>query len=173
MNFIDLSVIIVTSFFLLRGLFRGFVLELTILIGLIAGYLISITYYDYLSIFVLKANFPQIPDSVADVISFAVLFIGINIGLRFAAGVVTKTLKFAMLNWLNKLLGAVFGTLKAFLIMGIIVFIINLIPFSGTFLDKAGKKESVFYPALELIGPELYKYITESRDLNLEDALRK
>ena len=51
MNFIDLIVIIVTSFFLLRGLFRGFILELTIVIGLIAGYLISITYYDYLSVF--------------------------------------------------------------------------------------------------------------------------
>jgi len=58
MNFIDLIVIIVTSFFLLRGLFRGFILELTIVIGLIAGYLISITYYDYLSVFIIKANFP-------------------------------------------------------------------------------------------------------------------
>jgi len=165
MNFIDLIVIIVTSFFLLRGLFRGFILELTIVIGLIVGYLISITYYDYLSIFVLKELLPQIPDSVADVISFAVIFIGINIGLRLAAGIITKTLKFAMLNWVNRLLGAVFGTIKALLILGITVFIINLIPLSGAFLEKAGKNESVFYPVLELIGPELYKYITESRDL--------
>ena len=167
MNFIDLIVIIVTSFFLLRGLFRGFILELTIVIGLIAGYLISITYYDYLSVFIIKAYFPQIPDSIADVISFAILFIGINIGLRLAAGVITKTLKFAMLNWVNRLLGAVFGTIKAFLILGITVFIINLIPLSGTFMEKAGKNESVFYPILELIGPELYKYITESRELNI------
>ena len=165
MNFIDLIVIIVTSFFLLRGLFRGFILELTIVIGLIVGYLISITYYDYLSIFVLKELLPQIPGSVADVISFAVIFIGINIGLRLAAVIITKTLKFAMLNWVNRLLGAVFGTIKALLILGITVFVINLIPLSGTFLEKAGKNESVFYPVLELIGPELYKYITESRDL--------
>jgi len=115
MNFIDLIVIIVTSFFLLRGLFRGFILELTIVIGLVAGYLISITYYDYLSVFIIKANFPQIPSSVADVISFAVIFITLNIGLRLVAGIVTKTLKFAMLNWLNKLLGAVFGTVKPYI----------------------------------------------------------
>jgi len=165
MNFIDLIVIIVTSFFLLRGLFRGFILELTIVIGLVAGYLISITYYDYLSVFIIKANFPQIPSSVADVISFAVIFITLNIGLRLVAGIVTKTLKFAMLNWLNKLLGAVFGTVKALLILGITVFIINLIPLSGALLEKAGKNESVFYPILELIGPELYEYINESRDL--------
>ena len=73
MNFIDLIVIIITSFFLLRGLFRGFILELTIVIGLIAGYLIAISYYDYLSIFVFKEYFPQIPDSISNIISFAVM----------------------------------------------------------------------------------------------------
>jgi membrane protein required for colicin V production len=165
MNFIDLIVIIITSFFLLRGLFRGFVLELTIVIGLIVGYLIAISYYDYLSLFVFKAYFPQIPDSVSSIISFAIIFIAINIGLRLAASAISKTLKFIMLGWLNRLLGAIFGTIKAVLIMGIAVFLINLIPFSGTFMEKAGKNESVFYPVLELIGPELYNYIQESRDI--------
>jgi len=165
MNFIDLIVIIATSFFLLRGLFRGFILELTIVIGLIAGYLIAISYYDLLCIIVFKEYFPQIPDSVSNVISFAVIFIVINIGLRLAAGIITKTLKFAMLNWLNRLLGALFGTIKALLILGITAFLLNLIPLSDTFLEKAGKNESIFYPLLELIGPELYNYIQESREL--------
>lgn len=165
MNFIDLIVIIITSFFLLRGLFRGFVLELTIVIGLIVGYLIAISYYDYLSFFVFKTYFPQIPDSIASIISFALIFIAINIGLRLAASAITKTLKFVMLGWLNRLLGAIFGTIKAVVIMGIAVFLLNLIPFSDTFLQKAGKNESVFYPLLELIGPELYNYIQESRDI--------
>lgn len=165
MNFIDLIVIIVTSFFLLRGLFRGFILELTIVIGLIVGYLIAISYYDYLSIFVFKQYFPQLPDSISNVISFAIIFISLNIGLRLLAGIVNKTLKFAMLNWVNRLLGAVFGTIKALLILGISVFLLNLIPFSNTFLEKAGKNESIFYPMLDLIGPELYKYIQDSREL--------
>lgn len=167
MNFIDLIVIIIISFFLLRGLFRGFILELTIVLGLIVGYLIAISYYDYLVVFVIKQFFPQIPDSIANIISFSILFIGINVGLRLVAGILTKTLKFVMLGWLNRLLGAFFGTLKAVLILGITVFVINLIPFSDSFMEKAGKNESVFYPLLELIGPELYNYITESRDLNL------
>ena len=167
MNFIDLIVIIATLFFLLRGLFRGFILELTIVLGLIVGYLIAISYYDYLVIFVIKQFFPQLPDSIANIISFSILFIGINVGLRIAAGIITKTLKFVMLGWLNSLLGAFFGTVKAVLILGIIVFIINLVPFSDTFMEKAGKNESVFYPLLELIGPELYNYIQESRDLKL------
>jgi membrane protein required for colicin V production len=164
MNFIDLIVIIVTSFFLLRGLFRGFILELTIVIGLIAGYLIAINYYNLLSIIVLETYFPQIPETISHIISFAIIFIIINIALRLVSGLITKTLKFAMLNWLNRLLGAVFGTIKALLILGITAFLLNLIPFSGTFLEKAGKNESLFYPLLELIGPELYNYIQETGD---------
>ena len=84
------------------------------------------------------------------------------------ANIITKTLKFAMLGWLNRLLGATFGLIKSTIILGILVFLINLIPFSSTFMDKAGKSESFFYPLLEMIGPELYKH---AQDVNPEDLI--
>lgn len=166
MNSLDLVIIIVTSFFLIRGLFRGFILELTIVIGIIAGYLIALNFHALCAVW-LTNIFNQIPGSIAQIISFSVIFIAVNIVLRVVAGIITKTLKFAMLGWLNRLLGAVFGIIKSTLILGIIVFLINLIPFSDTFMEKAGKKDSVFYPILELIGPELYKQVQNTNTKNL------
>jgi membrane protein required for colicin V production len=118
---------------------------------------------------VLKSYFPQLPASVAQIISFTVIFIVINIALRLIANVITKTLKFAMLGWLNRLFGATFGLIKSAIILGIAVFLINLIPFSEIFMEKAGKNESFFYPILEMIGPELYKQVG---DANPEELLK-
>ncbi len=168
MNSIDLIVIIVTSFFLLRGLFRGFILELTIVVGLIAGYILAASYHDLIAA-ILFEYFPQLPESAANIISFAVIFITVNIVLRIVAGIITKTIKFAMLGWLNRMLGALFGTIKSVVILSIMVFILNLIPFSESFLNKAGKDESFFFPMLETIGPEIYKQVEHTNPKKLLD----
>ncbi len=168
MNSIDLVVIIVTSFFLLRGLFRGFILELTIVVGLIAGYILAASYHDLVAAILLE-YFPQLPESAANIISFAVIFITVNIVLRIVAGIITKTLKFAMLGWLNRMLGALFGAIKSVVILSITVFILNLIPFSESFLKKAGKNESLFFPMLETIGPEIYKQVEHTNPKKLLD----
>ena len=169
MNSIDLVVIIVTSFFLLRGLFRGFILELTIVVGLFVGYILAASYHELIS-GILTSYFLQLPESAADIISFALIFITINIILRIVAGIITKTLKFAMLGWLNRMLGAVFGTIKSVIILSITIFIFNLIPFSELFLQKAGKNESFFFPLLEMIGPELYKQVEHTNAKKLLDG---
>ena len=64
-----------------------------------------------------------------------------------------------MLGWLNRLLGGLFGLLKSLLIMGIAVFLLNLIPFSSSFVEKAGTDNSILFPILKTIGPELYKEV--------------
>lgn len=161
MNSIDLFVIIVTAFFLVRGLFRGFILELTIVIGLFSGYILAASYHDLLSA-ILIGYFTQLPESAADIISFAAIFILVNIVLRIVAGIITKTLKFAMLGWLNRLLGAIFGSIKSLIILSIAVFILNLIPFSDSLLQKIGKEDSFFFPLLEMVGPELYKQVEKT-----------
>jgi len=168
MNSIDLVVIIATSYFLLRGLFRGFILELTIVIGLIAGYLAAISFLSIVSE-TLLLYFPQLPVSAAKIICFSLIFILVNLGLRLAANIITKTLKFAMLGWLNRLLGALFGLIKSLIILVMVVFLINLVPFSKIFLEKAGQDESYFYPFLEMMGPELYKHV---QNVKIDDFLK-
>jgi membrane protein required for colicin V production len=81
--------------------------------------------------------------------------------LRFIANAVTKTLKFAMLGWLNRLLGGLLGFTKSILILSILVFLISLIPLSFTFMKTIGIEESILFPILKSLGPELYKQIQQ------------
>lgn len=158
MNSIDIFILIFIAFFFTRGLFRGFVIELTALIGLVLGYFIAISYVGIISTFVLT-QFPDLPASAVKIIGFAVLFIATNIVLKLVAQMVTKTLKFAMLGWLNRWLGGVFALIKSVIILCIIVLIIDFLPFSETALKNEEVQGSQLYPFLDALGPELYRQI--------------
>jgi uncharacterized membrane protein required for colicin V production len=71
----------------------------------------------------------------------------------------SKTLKIAMLGWLNRLLGGILGLFKIIIILSILVFILDLIPFSSILLDQIEVQNSYLYPILELLGPRLYEEI--------------
>jgi len=158
MNSLDLFILIVISLFFIRGVFRGLVLELVSVAGLIFGYLIAITYVDFFSTLLIK-YFPILPKSASTIISFIALFIVINIVLRFIGNILTRTLKFAMLGWLNRILGGFFGLLKGILVLSILVFLLSFIPFSSEFIEKTGAKESIVFPLLKALGPQLYEQI--------------
>ena len=158
MNSVDVVILVIILLFTIRGLFRGFILELSTLIGLVIGYLAAITYIGFLSA-LLQSLIPSAPVSVLNIISFSLIFIGINILLKIAANLTTKTLKFAMLGWLNRLLGGLFGFVKSILILSIAVFLISLIPQSGEMFANSGLQESILFPMLKLLGPELYEQI--------------
>ena len=64
-----------------------------------------------------------------------------------------------MLGWLNRLLGGLLGMLKSIIIMSILVFIIDLIPFSSSLLEQVEVQTSELYPLLNTLGPQLYAEI--------------
>ncbi len=158
MNSIDIFIIIFIAFFFTRGLFRGFIIELTSLLGLIIGYFIAISYVGLITLFVLT-HFPDLPASAVKIVGFSLLFIATNIVLKLVAQMVTKTLKFAMLGWLNRWLGGLFALLKSVIILCIVVLIIDFLPFSESALQNEEIKSSQLFPLLNMLGPELYRHI--------------
>jgi membrane protein required for colicin V production len=158
MNSLDTAILLIAALFFIRGIFRGFVFELVTVVGLILGYVISITYLSLLAGYILSF-FPSAPESIVNLVSFFVLFVGTNLLLRMVANIVTKTLKIAMLGWLNRLLGGILGMLKSIIIMSILVFVIDLIPFSSVLLEQVEVQTSELYPILNALGPRLYDEI--------------
>jgi membrane protein required for colicin V production len=129
MNSLDIGILLIAALFFIRGIFRGFVFELVTVVGLILGYIISITYLSLLSGYFLSF-FPTAPASIVN-----------------------------LLGWLNRLLGGLLGILKSIIIMSILVFIIDLIPFSSILLEQVEVQTSELYPVLDALGPRLYTEI--------------
>ena len=54
MNSLDIAILSIALIFFIRGIFRGFIFELVTVLGLILGYIISITYLSLVAGYILS-----------------------------------------------------------------------------------------------------------------------
>jgi membrane protein required for colicin V production len=161
MNFIDIIIILITSYFVIRGIFRGFINELAVVLGFVFGYLLIITYSGLFSD-LLSVYLPKIPRIVINIISLVSIFILTNLAIKLVAKLATTFLSFIMLGWLNRLLGAFFGFIKIVIIMSFFIFLMELLsPFSAGILRSIGKEDSILYAVLNCIATEVFNQIKD------------
>ncbi len=125
MSIVDLVIIAILIAFAGMGAWRGFVIEIGQIIGLAGGIIVANKTHTILAtMFESSIANPQ----VRLVVAYLSIFLVITILVAFMAKAVSKMFEFLMLNWLNRLLGAVFGIVKGFLIVSVVIFAIDMLP---------------------------------------------
>ena len=158
MNYLDFVLIIIIFLITIRGIFRGLITELAVLVALILGFFITITYLPF-GVQVVAKYFPDIPEFVIRIVIFILLFLGVNIAVRLAGSTLTKIAKVTFLQPVNKVAGGIFAFLKITIIISIILMLFDFIPFSKTFLSYIGKDDSLLYDWIKNFAPNIYKII--------------
>lgn len=166
MNIIDLILCIFLLLGLVRGLFKGFVVELAGLLALIAGVYAAIHFSHFA--FELLTMFFSWSEKVISILSFAITFIIVVLVISLIARIITKMLNLLALGLVNRMLGGVFGVLKmAFLASLFLMFLINFDLFK---VDKESEENSILYEPVRqfapLILPTIIKEIQEERIFN-------
>lgn len=110
MNAIDLGVIAIILLFLIRGIWIGFVRQLASLAGLILGYLFAGRYYEQMS--------PRLAPVISSpqlsfLVTYVLLFLAVFLGAMALGFVLKKVMSLSLLGWFDRLLGGVFGLVKA------------------------------------------------------------
>ena len=131
MNFIDLIIIAIISFGIIRGYSKGLIVELSSFFGIFISFFIAGNIDNLLSQQIVK--YINLNIDIVNIISFIIIFgLSYSLIIFFAKGF-TKLAKIIYLGLLNSLLGSVFGGLKLFLILLIVtkvIFSINLLSFT-------------------------------------------
>ena len=131
MNFIDLIIIAIISFGIIRGYSKGLIVELSSFFGIFISFFIAGNIDNLLSQQIVK--YVNLNIDIVNIISFIIIFgLSYSLIIFFAKGF-TKLAKIIYLGLLNSLLGSVFGGLKLLLILLIVtkvVFSINLLSFT-------------------------------------------
>ena len=129
MNLIDLIIIALLGYGVIKGYKKGLIIELSSFFGVFISFFISINLDDIVSkniVELININF-----DILNIVVFILIFLLSYSAIIFIAKGFTKLIKFVYLGLLNSLLGSLFGGLKLLLILMIIVKIIfsfNLIP---------------------------------------------
>ena len=155
MNTFDIIVIIVVSFCLIRGAFRGLIGEVSGIIGVVAGFYGAYTYYPMLAVYA-----KQWIDSasVINLLSFFVLFCAILLAVGLVAMLIRKLLRLVFLGWVDRVFGLLFGAAKGVLIMTVFFIIATtFMPKNSTFL-----KHSTLSPYLAQVSKALTVFVSKS-----------
>ncbi|MFH2090854.1 MAG: CvpA family protein [Pseudomonadota bacterium] len=135
MNTFDIVVIVVTSFCLIRGVFRGLIGEVSGIIGVVTGFYGAYTYYPLITGYAQK----WIENSgIRNLIAFFVLFCAILIVVNLISALIRKFLKLVFLGWVDRTFGLVFGALKGILIMSVfLIMVTTFLPKNSSFLSQS------------------------------------
>ena len=155
MNPFDMAVAIICGYCIIMGIFRGFIREAASIAGVVGGFYAAGSNYALLVPFVEKwmAN-PAYVKITCFILVFSAVFM-----LAAGAGFLCRTLlKAALLGFVDRILGAVFGAVKGIAILTILLFLLT------TFLPRADLKiirDSKTAPAVERAASLIMEFVPE------------
>ncbi len=162
MSFLDIVLGILLVWGLYKGLKNGLFVEIASLAALIVGIYGAIHFSyitgDYLSE---RLNWS---DQYIKLAAFLITFFGIILLVNFAGRFLTKIADFAMLGFLNKIAGGIFGALKVAIILGGMLIFFERLATPLNLINEETKKESVFYEPLKEIGAFVFALVLEEQE---------
>ena len=139
MNTLDIIIICILGYCLIRGIFRGLIKELSSIIGVLAGFYAAYTYY--LPVSGMLIQWMTNP-AYRNILAFMIIFCGILLIVGILGVIIKYILKIASAGWIDRLLGTVFAVVKGVLISSVLLVILT------AFLPKGASivKKSVLAP---------------------------
>ncbi len=139
---LDLVLVGATCLSLGIGLFRGLIREILSLVSWVLALWLAYLYSDLVAVWLetwLKNS------QLANIIGAVTVFIGVLLTLSVAGSLISRAFQASGLTGMDRLLGAVFGTLRALVLIIALLLLARLTPASA----QAWYNESVLVPYLE------------------------
>ena len=150
MEAIDIIILILIGVGVIQGLMKGSMKELASVVGFVAGLLLARALFGTVAEQLAPALGTSI--TIAQILSFILIWVAVPIGCSLVASVLTKALEVVHLGWLNRLAGAMLGAVKMMLLAGIGIYVLEYIDPKSEMVSKTTKKASVLYtPMKELV----------------------
>lgn len=124
-NYLDIIIASILLGFAVRGFFKGLILSLASLVGLIAGLYVAWHFSDYL-VKELASMF-SFSEGTLKVLSFILTFVLVMFVVYLLGLLLEKVIKVAGLGYLNKLGGLLLGLIKGGLLLSILFYFFVLI----------------------------------------------
>jgi membrane protein required for colicin V production len=129
MNPFDMVIVVILGYCIIRGIFRGLIKEVFSAIGVLAGCYVAYFYHETVSL--ILSEWITAP-AYLHIISFILLFCGVFLIITVIGLLIRFIVKIALLGVIDRIFGAVFGGLKAILIISLVyVLLITFLPQGG------------------------------------------
>jgi len=152
MNYLDIIIVVILCYCVIRGVFRGLIKELSSIIGVFSGFYAAYTYYTVVA----KPLSEWISNpGYLNIMSFMVIFCVVFLVISILGVIINYLLKLAFLGWFDRFCGAVFGAMKGLLIVSVVLIALT------TFLPKGTPviKDSLLSTHVTLVSEKMIKVV--------------
>ncbi|MGC8864132.1 MAG: CvpA family protein [Bacteroidales bacterium] len=165
LNYLDIIILSFLLGFAIRGFFRGLILSLASLLGLIAALYAAW----HFSVFLRNelSSILHVEGSTVKILSFIFTFVGTIILFHLIGKLLEKVVKIAGLSFLNKLGGLILGLLKGSLWLSILFYIFMRIG-GPTWLNPNVLNGSLLYDPVARLSGYMITEMGEFLNKNLE-----
>ncbi|WP_035483688.1 CvpA family protein [Gaetbulibacter saemankumensis] len=167
MSVLDIVLLALLLFGLIRGFLKGLFVEVASLLALIAGVYGAIHFSDFAGNYLYELT--DWDEKTINIVAFAITFIIIVLTISLAGKALTKLADFAALGILNKLLGSVFGALKIGLILSVLLIVFDTMNKSLPFADEDTLNDSELYAPIKALAPTLFPSILNKKSIGEEE----
>lgn len=157
MNTLDIILVALLLFGLIRGFIKGFFVEVTSLVALAMG-LWGAIHFSYLAGNYLK-NTIEWSEKTIQIVAFASTFIIIVILISLTGKLLTKIADTASLGIMNKVFGAAFGVAKIGLILSVILIVFSKLNRTLPFVKPTSLEASILYKPVKNLAPFIFPSI--------------
>jgi len=171
MNWIDIVLIILIGFSLVMGFINGLVKEVASLAGLILGIWGAVKFSTFTA--AKLYDWFDMTGQYVGIISFIITFGIIVILIHFIGLIADKIVTAVSLGFVNRILGMIFGGLKAVLIISVFLVVLNTINSRRQFLPEEKIDQSYLYNPISDIAPAIFPIIGEGEFKNSFDRFKK
>ena len=152
MAVLDVVMILIMGFCLIRGIFRGLIKEISSLVGVLAGYYAAYTYYGYPA----KLLSKWLSDTgYINLLSFFIIFCLVFLTISILGVIIKYLLNISFLGWVDRICGAGFGLIKGVLIASILLVALTAFLPKGTPVVK----KSFLAPHVAIVSETMVKVV--------------
>ena len=110
--------------------------------------------------------------TIAQILSFILIWVAVPIGCSLIASVLTKALNVVNLGWLNRLAGALLGAVKLMLLIGLGIYVLEYIDPKSEMVSKTTKRASVLYSPMKEFVDQCFPVIKDMTE-DIKDVTDK
>lgn len=155
MNALDWALLAIVAVAAVRGFFRGFVVELASLLGVVAGIWAA-------SRFSARVAAWAGLEGGQEWAGFAITFVAVLVLVHLLAKVITKAMDLAMLGLPNKVAGGLFGAVRSAFVLSVLLNLFLAWPRTAGLLSAQAREGSLLCSPLRAFAPLILPAVRDS-----------
>ena len=141
---LDLVIVVFCAFLVAKGIWKGFVKEIAGIIAVIGGVAVSFLFHAQVQPYV----YGFVGETHVQLVSYVIIFLGFYLIVMMLGKLLDRILRSIMLGVVNRVLGALFGLIKACFWLTLLTFAYTKIHLGIGFSHPVWVTDSICYPFL-------------------------